>query len=207
MGVVRRGVAEVLRVCPSKEITYLGTNLLDPLLQIATIYYTKQVIDHAANGRTDETVGYVALFVAVSAVLAVNAKVSRSVSPNLDRYLSHHGTLLLIEKVNSYPHLDLFDSRSLQDDLEVARRGHNLASVGAFVGALITKKLLSYSDAFSDGNFNHGNSDHIFCRLGEDFKVLGQAPKSTQPSKGSFDNPPFGNHLESLRWFRGDVES
>ena len=138
MGVVRRGVAEVLRVCPAKEITYLGTNLLDPLLQIATIYYTKQVIDHAANGRTDETVGYVALFVAVSAVLAVNAKVSRSVSPNLDRYLSHHGTLLLIEKVNSYPHLDLFDSRSLQDDLEVARRGHNLASVGAFVGALIT---------------------------------------------------------------------
>ena len=40
------------------------------------------------------------------------------------------------------------------------------------------KKLLSYSDTFSDGNFNHGNANDIFGGLGEDFEVFGQASKS-----------------------------
>ena len=35
------------------------------------------------------------------------------------------------------------------------------------------KKQLSYSDTFSDGNFDHGNPNHIFGGSGEDFKVLG----------------------------------
>ena len=36
----------------------------------------------------------------------------------------------------------------------------------------IAKKLLSYSDTFSDGNLYHGNANDIFGGSGEDFKVL-----------------------------------
>ena len=43
---------------------------------------------------------------------------------------------------------------------------------------LYAKKLLSYSDTFSDGNFNHGNANDIFGGLGEDFEVFGQVSKS-----------------------------
>ena len=67
--------------------------------------------------------------------------------------------------------------------------------------ASTSKQLLSYSATFSDGTFNHGDTNHIFSGLGEDFKIFGQASKSAQPSKRSFDNPAFGNHLESVRRF------
>ena len=46
-------------------------------------------------------------------------------------------------------------------------------------GRIDHKKLLSYSETFSDGNFNHGDTNHIFGGLGEDFKIFGQASKST----------------------------
>ena len=72
---------------------------------------------------------------------------------------------------------------------------------------IISKKLLSYSATFSDGNFNHGDTNHIFSGLGEDLKIFGQASKSAQPSKRSFDNPAFGNHLESVRRFSGDIDA
>ena len=69
------------------------------------------------------------------------------------------------------------------------------------------KKLLSYSGTFSDGNFNHGDTNHIFGGLGEDFKIFGQASKSAQPGQGAFDNPAFGNHLKSVRRFSGDIDA
>ena len=77
----------------------------------------------------------------------------------------------------------------------------------ADVSQLLLKKLLSYSAIFSDGTFNHGDTNHIFSGLGEDFKIFGQASKSAQPSKRSFDNPAFGNHLESVRRFSGDIDA
>ena len=70
-----------------------------------------------------------------------------------------------------------------------------------------TEKLLSYSETFSDGNFYHGDTNHIFGGLGADFKIFGQASKSAQPSQGAFDNPAFGNHLESVRRFSGDIDA
>ena len=69
------------------------------------------------------------------------------------------------------------------------------------------EKLLSYSETFSDGNFYQGDTNHIFGELGEDFKIFGQASKSAQPSQGSFDNPAFGNHLESVRRFGGAIDA
>ena len=68
-----------------------------------------------------------------------------------------------------------------------------------------SKKLLSYSDTFSDGNLYHGDTNHVFGGSCAYFKVLGQATKSTQPSQGSFDDPAFGHHLESLGWFIGYI--
>ena len=83
----------------------------------------------------------------------------------------------------------------------------SLLEQGANANVKDNKKLLSYSGTFSDGNFNHGDTNHIFGRLGEDFKIFGQASKAAQPSQGSFDNPAFGNHLESVRRFRGDIDA
>ena len=71
----------------------------------------------------------------------------------------------------------------------------------------VPEKLLSYLDAFSDGNIYHGDTNHVFCGVGGDLEVFSQAAKSARPSKGSFDNPPFGQHLEALGWFSGYIES
>ena len=73
------------------------------------------------------------------------------------------------------------------------------------VSTAIPEKLLSYSDTFSDGNLYHGDTNHVFGGSCAYFKVLGQATKSTQPSQGSFDDPAFGHHLESLGWFIGYI--
>ena len=68
------------------------------------------------------------------------------------------------------------------------------------------KKLLSYSDTFSDGNVYHGDTNHVFGGSSAYFKVLGQATKSPQPSKRSFDDPAFGHHLEPLGWLIGYIQ-
>ena len=56
-------------------------------------------------------------------------------------------------------------------------QGQDLANSWFFspyaLSTKIAKKQLSYSDTFSDGNFDHGNPNHIFGGSGEDFKVLG----------------------------------
>ena len=76
----------------------------------------------------------------------------------------------------------------------------------AYRRAKVCKKLLSYSDTFSDGNVYHGDTNHVFGGSSAYFKVLGQATKSPQPSKRSFDDPAFGHHLEPLGWLIGYIQ-
>ncbi len=53
--------------------------------------------------------------------------------------------------------------------------------IQTIISLSISKKLLSYSNALSDGHLYHGNADHIFGGSGQDLEIFGQSTKSAQP--------------------------
>ena len=51
------------------------------------------------------------------------------------------------------------------------------------------EKLLSYSNAFSDGHLYHGNADHVFSGPGQDLESLGRFVADIHPPVEPFIDP------------------
>jgi ankyrin repeat protein len=50
----------------------------------------------------------------------------------------------------------------------------------------------------TDHEANHANAQHRFTMIQSDFIVAAQSARFEEPAEGSFDNPAFGQNLESL---------
>ena len=63
------------------------------------------------------------------------------------------------------------------------------------------------SGAFSDGDFEHGNTNHVFGCVGSNLEILGESSAITQPSQSAFDNPSLGLDLKSVVGFLDDIDA
>src|SRR3989442_543856 len=50
----------------------------------------------------------------------------------------------------------------------------------------------------SDHETNHTNANHRFAMIQTNLIVAAQAPRFVEPAKGSFHQPPFGQHLKTF---------
>jgi hypothetical protein len=54
------------------------------------------------------------------------------------------------------------------------------------------------SDAFSQGDFEHGDANPVLGGGREDFNVLAQAAEAAEPGEGPPHDPAFGAHRKAI---------